>query len=300
MALREFDVLKTLSDPHLQEMDFFVDNSLHVRGEAYTKIFDLIKHEQILLVEGTNPNRAEYHPDTDTLVMQNVDPPPDLFNRSMLIHECTHAIKDMEHVTISQMGNEAAAYLAQGTYLLLSNRNPPIGPGWEVVELAVRIARELKLDTEPGIQRRIDSFYDLSELVKRIRRNPAYRSEHGLSTADGISGKPTYIDIPASPEPIRDTIHHTEQVERVPLSDSYLISLLQPRYAADDVAGFGARARKLEQVFRSASIEEALPLFTRLVSRRLGDNVSMLFHDHLSTPTRKNLVQILQDRIAGK
>jgi len=50
----------------------------------------------------------------------------------------------------------------------------------------------------------------------------------------------------------------------VPLTDSYLISLLQPRYAADDVAGFGARARKVEQVFRSTSVAQALPLFARL------------------------------------
>ncbi|HEX2758365.1 MAG TPA: hypothetical protein VHP60_07685, partial [Thermoanaerobaculia bacterium] len=37
--------------------------------------------------------------------------------------------------------------------------------------------------------------------------------------------------------PDRATAHE----QRAPLSDSYLISLLQPRYAADDVPGFGAR-----------------------------------------------------------
>jgi hypothetical protein len=96
--------------------------------------------------------------------------------------------------------------------------------------------------------------------------------------------------------PDRATAHEPS----VPLSDSYLISLLQPRYAADDVVGFGARARKLEEVFRSVSMGQALALFPRLVGRLPKDKVSVYFHDHLSTPTRTKLRQILQDRMAGK
>ena len=96
--------------------------------------------------------------------------------------------------------------------------------------------------------------------------------------------------------PDRATAHEPS----APLPDSYLISLLQPRYAADDVVGFGARARKLEEVFRSASMGQALALFPRLVGRLPQDEVSMYFHDHLSTPTRTKLRQILQDRMAGK
>jgi hypothetical protein len=45
---------------------------------------------------------------------------------------------------------------------------------------------------------------------------------------------------------------------------------------------------------------EALPLFARLVVRNPRDNVSMYFHDHLSTPTRTKLLQILQNRAAGR
>ena len=300
MALGEIDVLKTLSDPLLQQMDFFVD-SLHVRGSAYRKIFELIKDEQILVVEGTDPNEAHYDPQSDTIATQNVNPPPNLFNRSTLIHECTHAIKDMEHVTITALGNEAAAYLAQATYLLLSNPTEPIGPGWGVVKLAVTLAKGFNLDTDPGIQRRI-KYDDIVPLVKRISQHPAYLKDQGrLSIADGISKKSRkYLDVPSPESDLNSPDKKTAQEERVPLSDSYLISLLQPRYAADDVAGYGARARKLEGVFRSASIEEAGPLFPRLALRRPGDNVSMLFHDHLSTPTRKKLLQILQDRMAGR
>ena len=204
MALKEIDVLKALSDPLLQRMNFFVD-SVHVRGTAYQTIFDLIKDEQILVVEGKNPNRATYDPRTDTLETQNVNPPADLFNRSILIHECTHAIKDMEHVTITQLGNEAAAYTAQATYLLLSNSKPLIPPGFGVVNTALALARKFRLDTDPGMGVRIP-YDDIVPLVRRINSHPSYAAHRGLlSTANGISPKgpkeSPKLNLPASPEP---------------------------------------------------------------------------------------------------
>jgi hypothetical protein len=89
-------------------------------------------------------------------------------------------------------------------------------------------------------------------------------------------------------------------VESVPLTDAYLISLLKPRYASDDVAGYGARARTLEQVFRSATPAQASALATRIASRNAVDNVSRYFHDHLSTLTRTKLLQIARNRAAGR
>ena len=61
MALTEIDVLRTLSDPVLKQIDFHLD-SMHIRGEAYKKIYDLIDDEQILVVEGKDPNKATYNP----------------------------------------------------------------------------------------------------------------------------------------------------------------------------------------------------------------------------------------------
>jgi hypothetical protein len=106
-----------------------------------------------------------------------------------------------------------------------------------------------------------------------------------------------YIDEPVS---VRGPDRVVAFEERVPLSDSYLISLLQPRYAANDVAGFGARVRRLEAAFQAVTTAEAIPLHLRLVMRAPGDKVAMYFHDHLSTATRTKLLQILQNRMAGK
>jgi len=207
MALTEIDVLRTLSDPVLQKIDFFLD-SMHVRGAAYQKIFDLIRDEQILVKVGKNPDRATYYPKTDTIETQEASSPPDLFNRSVLVHECTHAIKDMEHVTITSLGNEAAAYLAQAVYLLLSNAQPQIPAGYGQVELAIKLAKQFGLDTSPGTGIRL-KYDDIIELVRRLNKSSAYHQEQSrLSIADGISPKPSYR-LPTATEPITPKVQYS-------------------------------------------------------------------------------------------
>jgi hypothetical protein len=94
-------------------------------------------------------------------------------------------------------------------------------------------------------------------------------------------------------EEVQVPIRLTQQEARVPITDSYLLSLLEPRYGAEDVAGYGGRARKLESVFRQMLGREALPLLGRLIGRPPGDKVAMYFHGHLATATRKKLLKIL-------
>jgi hypothetical protein len=80
------------------------------------------------------------------------------------------------------------------------------------------------------------------------------------------------------------------------ISDTLLVEILEKRYAANDVAGFGGRVKRLEQLFQGANPMDARTLVPRLANRRNGDRVSMYFHDHLSTATRTNLLGILQLR----
>lgn len=76
--------------------------------------------------------------------------------------------------------------------------------------------------------------------------------------------------------------------------DAVLLPLLQKRFAADDVAGFGGRVRQLEEIFRRLDQLQTGALLDRLSFRRNGDQISIYFHDHLSTPTRNNLLNILR------
>jgi hypothetical protein len=69
----------------------------------------------------------------------------------------------------------------------------------------------------------------------------------------------------------------TQNEPYVPITDYYLISLLEPRFRADDVAGYGERARKVEQVFGRLTVNEAAPLLARLVSKAHGARCLCIF-----------------------
>lgn len=86
----------------------------------------------------------------------------------------------------------------------------------------------------------------------------------------------------------------------IPLApiDDTLLPILRKRYAADDVAGFGGRVRQLESIFRGLDQLAAKALLDRLTLRRPADQVSVYFHDHLSTATRLSLLSILRQTSA--
>jgi hypothetical protein len=94
-------------------------------------------------------------------------------------------------------------------------------------------------------------------------------------------------------EPIYTPVKITQNETFPPASDDYLISLLQPRFQADDVPGFGGRAQELEKVFATLPRDNAAKLLTRLAARSPGDRVAGYFHGHLATATRNKLIKIL-------
>lgn len=92
------------------------------------------------------------------------------------------------------------------------------------------------------------------------------------------------------PDPPNPTVIHLANL------DPILVPILEKRYAATDVSGFGGRVKKLEAIFRGLDQLQAQQLNNRLIHRRDGDKVSIYFYDNLSTATRLNLLKILQDR----
>lgn len=77
--------------------------------------------------------------------------------------------------------------------------------------------------------------------------------------------------------------------------DSVLVPLLKKRYAANDVAGYGGRARQLEAMFARLDELEADAYLRRLSVRKAGDAASMYFYDHLSRHERAKLLNILRE-----
>jgi hypothetical protein len=76
--------------------------------------------------------------------------------------------------------------------------------------------------------------------------------------------------------------------------DAVLIPILATRFHKDDVAGYTARVKQLETLFRGLDQLRAAALLLRLSVRRNGDQASMYFHDILSPATREKLLKILR------
>lgn len=289
------------------------DNSRNLRLGEWTLLKRVFRTarlpwEEVTIADGVNGNGGEW---TDSDYQINVGPRH--FNEDLavsipgtLVHEMTHVWQYYNHTLTKAHGLKAHLY--SGATDWVQKKLDRVLPGhWEDDEAEHRLYEyDLAGSWEDmgfeGQAQMVEDWYEMKEKEEGYRY---FFMKHIVWAGDPAAMKLTRtelamrsFDITGPQVDIGDkAVAHNP---RVPLTDSYLISLLQPRYAADDVAGFGARAKKVEQVFQSTNMVEALPLFTRLVLRRPGDTVSTYFHDHLSTPTRTKLLQILQNRSAGK
>ncbi|MBM0206899.1 hypothetical protein JNW90_30770 [Micromonospora sp. STR1s_5] len=94
---------------------------------------------------------------------------------------------------------------------------------------------------------------------------------------------------------VRPLPHGTLHVDVVaPSLDPVLVPLLEKRFRADDFTGMGARVRELEKLFGSLGPDSSRALLRRLEKRNAQDNVSRLFHDHLSPATIAKLLGLLR------
>lgn len=270
----------------------------------------LPRWDEVSIADGVNGNGGEW---TDSDYEINVGPgsfKQDLSIGSRLpatlVHEMTHVWQYYNHTLTKAHG--FGAHLYSGATDWVQKKLDRVLPGhWEDDEADNRLYK-YDLDgswEDMGFEGQAQMVEDWYEMGMKEEGYRYFFMKHIVWAGDPAATKLTRTALAMrSPDITGAPVHIDDKAvafnPRVPLSDSYLISLLQPRYAPDDVAGFGARAKKVEQVFQSTNMVDALPLFARLVLRRSGDTVSTYFHDHLSTPTRTKLLQILQNRAAGR
>jgi outer membrane protein OmpA-like peptidoglycan-associated protein len=197
MPLSADDVISVLLDQVPQRIDFYVD-SIHVSGDQYRKVAQLIVDEQILVAAGDDPNRAEYNPVSDTITTQRADAPLDLTKRGVLLHESTHAIADMDYATVTWHTNEACAYIAECLYLLLSSptQEPRAFNYHFAKDVVFPWIRQQGLDKRPGegLHFRQD---DVMPLIRELNsgKYPAYHTNSAIvQKLNGISKKKRSID----------------------------------------------------------------------------------------------------------
>ena len=192
MALGKGDVVNVLNDPILARIDFWVEN-VHVCQDSYRYVANLISGDYIKVVGGTVANNAFYNDDTDTLITQSIDPPPDLEARALLLHECTHGFVDAMNFTMTRLTEETACYLAQYTYVLAKNPGfvvPPNNPPWlHFFQDVVALIKQFKLHEPRGRGARLYlDDADFASLRTELNHLNLYSSlrEDQRSAANGV------------------------------------------------------------------------------------------------------------------
>src|SRR5207249_2083126 len=117
-----------------------------------------------------------------------------------------------------------------------------------------------------------------------------------MTLAELKASRPDAPDVPEVLDPTPPPPHVNPKAIPMGSIDAVLVPILAKRYSTTDVAGFGTRVKQLEALFRGLDQLQAFQLLNRLSTRRNDDQVSTYFYDHLSPPTRMNLLKILRDK----
>jgi hypothetical protein len=165
---------------------------INVNAEEYDNVADYIESGAISVVPGSSKTESKYHPPSDTFYTRKTDPPLNWEVRSNILHECTHAISDINYVKVTRMMDEAAAYLAQLAYVSLINPSydkPPIGPPLNnLVRQCMDLVAKYHLGESAGQGVQILQS-DISDLAHAVHAIPDYHviPENEMLAADGVS-----------------------------------------------------------------------------------------------------------------
>lgn len=301
MSFTKGDVLNTLSDTVTLGMNFTI-GAVHISGKSFATIRDHVKAENILVVEGTE-TLAFYDAPTDILTTQVGNSPANLFQRSLLLHECSHALVDIFYSdnTITRHNDEVAAYFVQMVYTLRNDPSltvPNEGTPWSDFYTAVYNAIKAKhLESPSGNGAKVSSTEMEPARVLLAKLPDVNYKDFKKTDLSGSNGLKRHNFLHDTHEEVSMRSSSTAREPYPDPSDDYLIETLKKRYAESDVKGYGGRLRELRKDFAKCSLSRAKVLAARLAGRKPGDKVSELFYDHLSHGGRAILLRVLKNRI---
>ena len=194
MPLSKDDVLKVLNDPRLNSMNFGV-GPIVVNANAYLDVADYIRDDDIHVAPGTEA-LAFYDGRLNTIITQVGNPPLGLADSAQLLHECTHAIADINNLDVLRLHDEAAGYIAQLTFMSIANPAPftprpahtQLSPRQNMTFTVQELIQKYNLTSPRGITVQIDDR-DIQGLAKVIYTMPDYR-DVGLTTLSRTGGVP--------------------------------------------------------------------------------------------------------------
>lgn len=120
MAYTKQDVISALADPVLYKISIIFDN-LVINGGGFLVVQNQIAVGNIEVVEGSSSANAYYNTGSDTLTTQDGPSPAPYWKKSLLIHECVHALIDLYKYTTTGLTNELLCYITQVAYEIMSD-----------------------------------------------------------------------------------------------------------------------------------------------------------------------------------
>ena len=314
MPIGKEDVLKVLNDPILHKIRFSV-GVIQINSDEYDKVADYIESGGITIKPG-NDKVAHYVPEIDTLETRSGDSLLDLNTKTNILHECTHIASDINEYTITRSEDEAAAYLAQITYLLLLDPNtpkPPMGRAATPVDNLMRVGMDLvekyKLDEPAGYNRSI-SAGDIDDMESAVLRDPHYGNKFNKTTrliANGIKrSDQQWANLLArfaartNDKLIAQDVNHmlttrvqSSEHENWVTDDNELITLMDSYRRGADPQKRTVR-QKLIHIFLTVTQASATQLFGRLSDPRKGDLVSSRFNTVFTPAVKIDMLSALQ------
>lgn len=204
MPIGKAEILAVLADPVLSRMNFAVgDVKINVR--QYKNVADYIADGDIGVISGTGA-LAFYDGNRNEIETQAGNPPLGLADRAQILHECTHALADIDGVDVLRLTDEVAAYLAQLIYMHISNPGPlptgprgAAGPRGRLIMGVNAVIRKYELHQPKGFGVSISDL-DIWNLANDVRRHPDYTT---VRHTDKTSPDPRNRGVPVKTNQMR-------------------------------------------------------------------------------------------------
>lgn len=180
MPITHTDVIDVLQDPLVKRMNFRVGR-VSLSAPEYGKVVDHLQTGDITVAPARNG--ALYRPGPNTIELAG-DSPLDVRVRRDIIHECTHALIDINAPGTTRLEGEVAAYLAEFTYLLMWNGTAAF-TGDRSQEMAdtrhstrtlqsiMQFAYTYNLHVGGGVSKSVD-LRDIARMVAIVHADPLY------------------------------------------------------------------------------------------------------------------------------
>ena len=312
MPILEADVLGVLRDPLLHSIRFSV-GPINVNAEEYDDVGDYIETGAITVKPG-NESASKYYAQTNTLVTRAGDPPMDSDARTNMLHECTHAIADINKVKVTRLTDEVAAYLAQITYLLLVDPSPVVLRGLPMTTVMLQgmdMVKKYHLGEPAGhgaqiLQSDITEYSNVIHTVSDYSYNPKEQSvADGVSLSDKQAEAFLRLQLKRMMTQLGDDLMRRDIDEMLTTkfsysahenwvtNDSELLALFQS-YGSGGTAQKNAALKKLIHIFLTIDQPSASRYLPRVSTLKKGDNVSQLFQTIFPAAAKQALTSALQ------